>query len=84
MTETIPETTLVVVTEDFVNLKEDGVSTEEAIDVKKWRKKKETRSESARVERKKEEQMWKWKKDKWKCFWCLMWQHKALSPTGFI
>ena len=35
MTETIPETTLVVVTEDFMNLKEDGVSTEEAIDVKK-------------------------------------------------
>ena len=30
----------VMVIEDLVNLKEDGVSTEEAIDVKKGRKKK--------------------------------------------
>ena len=32
----------VIVTEDLVNLKEDGVSAEVAIDVKKGRKKKDT------------------------------------------
>ena len=32
----------VMVTVDFMNLKEDGVSAEEAIDVKKGRKKKNT------------------------------------------
>ena len=54
---------------------EDGVSTKEAIDVKKGRKKKESNFNG-----------WKeWRRSKCgKSFWCLMWQHKALDPTYSI